>query len=346
MGRRLGQAGLMAVQDLWYRADKKTPTSRHGRGLRYRVSVPGHPTRAFATKEAARRHEGRLLSEAPRPESDSRTVRELLIPWLASKAGLSRSGIKDCRLAAAVVRERWGDALPGDIQAHEVQAWLVGVGGPEWRRKVLRALRGACLIGGVMLPKVDPGRVQRHEARFLTIEQLSALASASGRYGPMVWLLGTTGVRIGECVRLDVADVDPVRRRLRVRRSKNGRGRDVPIPAEVLSMLDLDHDGPLFVGRAAGHRISSDAWRQKVFHPAAKKAEMPDDLRPHDLRHTAASLAIASGATVKDVQSMLGHKSAAMTLDIYAGWWDTGLDEVADRMNSLVRTQTVPPSSD
>lgn len=56
----------------------------------------------------------------------------------------------------------------------------------------------------------------------------------------------------------------------------------------------------------------------------------------HDLRHTAASLAIASGATVKDVQAMLGHKSAAMTLDTYAGWWDAGLDEVARRMDSLI----------
>ncbi|MGC5222486.1 tyrosine-type recombinase/integrase [Micromonospora sp. DT81.3] len=38
----------------------------------------------------------------------------------------------------------------------------------------------------------------------------------------------------------------------------------------------------------------------------------------HDLRHTAASLAISSGANVKAVQRMLGHASAAMTLDVYA----------------------------
>jgi integrase len=39
-------------------------------------------------------------------------------------------------------------------------------------------------------------------------------------------------------------------------------------------------------------------------------------LTPHELRHTAASLAIAAGANVKAVQLMLGHASAAMTLDI------------------------------
>ena len=56
-------------------------------------------------------------------------------------------------------------------------------------------------------------------------------------------------------------------------------------------------------------------WR--VFDPARADAGL-DHVSPHDLRHTAASLAIASGATVKAVQSMLGHASAAMTLDIYA----------------------------
>jgi site-specific recombinase XerD len=40
-------------------------------------------------------------------------------------------------------------------------------------------------------------------------------------------------------------------------------------------------------------------------------------LHPHALRHTAASLAIDSGADVKVVQRMLGHKSATMTLDLY-----------------------------
>jgi integrase len=54
---------------------------------------------------------------------------------------------------------------------------------------------------------------------------------------------------------------------------------------------------------------------------------------PHDLRHTAASLAVSSGANVKAVQRMLGHKSAAMTLDTYADLFEDDLDEVAMRLN-------------
>jgi integrase len=58
----------------------------------------------------------------------------------------------------------------------------------------------------------------------------------------------------------------------------------------------------------------------------------------HDLRHTAASLAISAGANVKVVQKMLGHASAAMTLDAYAGLFDDDLDTVAlalDRARAL-----------
>lgn len=48
-----------------------------------------------------------------------------------------------------------------------------------------------------------------------------------------------------------------------------------------------------------------------------------------DLRHTAASLAISAGANVKAFQRMLGHASAAMTLDTYADLFDDDLDSVA-----------------
>ncbi|MGL5823511.1 MAG: hypothetical protein ACRCYU_01410, partial [Nocardioides sp.] len=50
-------------------------------------------------------------------------------------------------------------------------------------------------------------------------------------------------------------------------------------------------------------------------------------------RHTAASLAIAAGANVKAVQRMLGHASAAMTLDLYAGLFGDDLDAVADALD-------------
>jgi integrase len=75
-------------------------------------------------------------------------------------------------------------------------------------------------------------------------------------------------------------------------------------------------------------------FRRDVFDPAARAASL-DGLTPHELRHTAASLAVAAGANVKSVQRMLGHGSAAMTLDVYSGLFDDDLDGVADRMDLL-----------
>lgn len=57
-------------------------------------------------------------------------------------------------------------------------------------------------------------------------------------------------------------------------------------------------------------------------------------LTPHDLRHTAASLAVSAGANVKVLQGILGHKSAAMTLDTYADLFDDDLDNVASLLNT------------
>lgn len=61
----------------------------------------------------------------------------------------------------------------------------------------------------------------------------------------------------------------------------------------------------------------------------------------HDLRHTAASLAVSSGANVKAIQRMLGHASAAMTLDVYSDLFDDDLDAVADRLDQAVAVTNV-----
>jgi site-specific recombinase XerD len=58
-------------------------------------------------------------------------------------------------------------------------------------------------------------------------------------------------------------------------------------------------------------------------------------LNPHELRHSAASMAIAAGASIKAVQKMLGHKSATLTLDRYGHLYPDELQGVADRLDSL-----------
>ena len=62
---------------------------------------------------------------------------------------------------------------------------------------------------------------------------------------------------------------------------------------------------------------------------------------PHDLRHTAASLALSSGANIKAIQGMLGHASATMTLDVYADLFPDDLDSVAAALDLAAQRHLV-----
>ena len=127
-----------------------------------------------------------------------------------------------------------------------------------------------------------------------------------------------------------------------VRSPKTHEHRSVPYPAFLSDMLTAACAGKglnqLVFGDGVVHRVapkSGVGW----FWSAVQRARLVDptfpELMPHDLRHTAASLAISSGANPKAVQRMLGHASAAMTLDTYADLFEDDLDAVSDRMDQV-----------
>ena len=59
---------------------------------------------------------------------------------------------------------------------------------------------------------------------------------------------------------------------------------------------------------------------------------------PHELRHTCASLAIAAGANVKVLQTLLGHKTATLTLDRYGHLFPDDLGRIADAFDRAAET--------
>jgi integrase len=161
------------------------------------------------------------------------------------------------------------------------------------------------------------------------------------------------GLRFGEMAALRVRRVDFLCMRLTVAESatevggtveygtpKTHQQRAVPIPGVLLEPLlrRCTGKGPddLVLTWPGGAVLRSGNFRRRFFDPAARAAGL-EDLSPHDLRHTAASLLVASGANVKAVQRMLGHASAAMTLDVYSGLFDDDLGALADRMDAATR---------
>jgi integrase len=119
----------------------------------------------------------------------------------------------------------------------------------------------------------------------------------------------------------------------------------VPLPEFLLTHLARQSEGRergdlLFPGDDGQHLRRphpTSGW----FAKAVTESGIPR-ATPHDLRHTAASLAVSAGANVKAVQKILGHASAAMTLDIYADLFDDDLEAVATALHDARLRESVP----
>jgi integrase len=96
----------------------------------------------------------------------------------------------------------------------------------------------------------------------------------------------------------------------------------------------LDPDSLVFTADEGGP-VRQANFRNRVWTPACRAAALSRAPRIHDLRHTAAALAIAAGANPKVIQEMLGHSSIVVTMDRYGHLLDTLQDDLAERQEAL-----------
>ena len=176
------------------------------------------------------------------------------------------------------------------------------------------------------------------------------------RYGPELVFLLLTGLRVGELRGLRWDDVDLQRGVISVRvqlgivggvyresRPKKDELRDIVLPSEAVRILQAQRarqaedrlragaewiEDALSTGRVFrqrdGRHHSRDSIERALDHVSR---DMGLRLTPHSLRHSHAVAALRAGADPKTVQHNLGHRSAAMTLDIYAAYTtDAGAD--------------------
>lgn len=178
----------------------------------------------------------------------------------------------------------------------------------------------------ITLPKGDGDEVVPP-----TVEEVAALRSAlDPRWQAIVVALAGSGLRIGELLGLSVSDVDFLRRTIRVERQRLQTGelatvksktsrRTVPVGQVVIDELAAHlavhpSDDALFVDEW-GAPLSYRRWK-RLLNEAAREAQVR--VTSHGLRHFAASALISGGASVKQVQTFLGHSSAVITLRTYA----------------------------
>ena len=265
------------------------------------------------------------------------------------------------------LQPRWGSTPLNAITHSEIQSWISDENSRVGARTVRSYHRVFSMIlkyavrdgrlgrnpaDGIRLPRIRP---KKHP--YLTHAQLHELASLCGSEGLVLLFLGYTGLRWGELAALECRNVDFDRRRVQVDRAvveltngqlvygspKNHQQRSVPFPSflsgELRALVASKGSRDLLFTSPNGRPLRVNNWKRKAFDMAADTLadNYPGLLRPtvHDLRHTAASLAISAGANVKAVQRMLGHASAAMTLDVYADLFDDDLDAVGDALSRL-----------
>lgn len=178
--------------------------------------------------------------------------------------------------------------------------------------------------------------------RYLAAEEISNLLKELETWpnrsisGLLRFLL-FTGVRRGEAMGLSWDRVNLDNATIFLNKTKNGKTRTVLLNSLALDVLRemqaLRRDGHPFV--FPGHfRNAPLTYPDNAFHRLCKKVGIVD-LRIHDLRHSFASLAVNAGASLYDVQKLLGHSSSQMT-QRYAHLADETLRNATDSVATSI----------
>ena len=239
-----------------------------------------------------------------------------------------------------------GDVSMAKLTTATVRRWhadlLTGGLGPSTVAKCYRLLRAIlntavedshlvanpCSIKGAGVEPSD-------ERRIATIDEVYALTdTVPPRLRTLVLLAAFSGLRLGELFALTRRDIDLLHRTLdaRAQRQESKRGiaiigppksaagrRVISLPTEIMSAIEdhlaqwveVDPDALVFVGER-GAPLRSGVW-QHEWARARTKIGRPD-LRFHDLRHVAATLAAATGASTKQLMRWLGHATPQAAL--------------------------------
>lgn len=277
-------------------------------------------------------------------------------------------GIVQRHLKPAIGRIRLEKLTPTDVQRLLDSKLEAGLSARTVQ--AIKIVLGAALKQALrwqMVPRnvaqlVNSPRAQSKEMRVLSPEQARAFLTAShGEPLHAVYLLAlSTGLRRGELLALKWDDIDLDKGMLSVRRSlgrsvtegiviaepktRQGR-RSLHLSAQLVGALrvhrknqlerrlqagaDWKDTGYVFttgIGTSLDPRVIGIDFKRVL-----EKAELPS-VRFHDLRHSAATIALSQGVHPKVVSEMLGHSRISLTLDVYSHSLPTLQAEAAERM--------------
>lgn len=372
---------------------RRTKSGDQRYDVRYRGPDRKVRNKTFRTKKEAERFEREMLTARDRgtwidPSGGRTTLSNWAAEWERTNVHLRTKSTSNyaANLRLHILPEL-GEYELSRLNGAVLRSWMADLttkqkmtkkGGPisaSYSHQVYRTLNRllhaaveAEKIARNPLDGVKPPSIERGEMRFLTADQVAALAAAiDSRYRAFVLVAAYCGLREGELRALRRRHVNPLLKTITVVQQldeRRGGGwdvwdpkteesrRSVPIPkflaeeleAHLAQWSDPGRDGLVFTAPQGGP-VRIENWRRRVWTPAFTKTGI-EPLRLHDLRHTCASLAIAAGADIKVLQRMLGHKRASTTLDLYGHLMPGQMEAVADRLDAIARAAKPHPRSE
>lgn len=345
------------------------PSGRVSYRVRYHGPDGRERSKSFRRRSDAQAYEADVSSQKRRGDwVDPRRGRLLLEDvWMEyERDGMGHLRVttrENYKYAWRHVAKAFGKWPVASLEHGDVAEWVTKISreiGPDSVRTaygvLCRVLDHACrtrrvpvnVARGVRLPARPPAR-----ERILPVEDVHGLADAlPGDGGEVVLSLVYLGLRWSELAGLRVADVDLVRRRVRIverATEVNGRmdvsgpksragHREVGIPALLHPVLERRVSGQpgdalVFAAPAGGHLRVRNWRRRSGFDKAVEGLGL--EVTPHDLRRTFGSLARMAGADLKFIQKAMGHESITTTARIYAHLYDDEVDRVAAALDGL-----------
>lgn len=206
----------------------------------------------------------------------------------------------------------------------------------------------------VAMPQVSklPRVVLSHSQAQRLIEAPSPFTPVGKRDRALLELLYGTGLRVSECARLELRDVDLGKGTLFVRQGKGKKDRVVPFAGQAAAALDLylregrpafarsARQQALFLSSTSGKAMTSDSI-QLIVRERGRAAGLKVPVSPHVLRHTYATHLIQGGADVRHVQKLLGH-SCLQSTTIYTRVFPKDLAKMVEKAHPRERARTRP----
>lgn len=175
--------------------------------------------------------------------------------------------------------------------------------------------------GNIDFVKIDTPKKKKQLPKVLSKKEIISMINNTKnlKHKLMIEVLYSSGLRIGEAVKLKINDIDAERNLIRVNHGKGSKDRQTilsnKLKEDLLKYLCTKRDNEIYLfSKNDSHIVIKTA--QKIVDNAAKKSKLNKKVTPHMLRHSFATHLLEDGVDIRYIQKLLGH-SRLETTQIY-----------------------------